>query len=68
MKDEITIEKVKDLLHDLQDEFNDMIGYDWEFLDKKLTEDHFEFANYVLECFIDKLELLINDKLCDKGE
>lgn len=62
----ITTEKVKDLLYNLQNEFENELDFDYKSEYKeKLEEQDFNIMFEFLERFVNKAELLINDELED---
>lgn len=62
----ITTEKVKDLLYNLQNEFENELDFDYQSEYKeKLEEQDFNIMLEFLERFVNKAELLINDELED---
>ena len=62
----ITIEKVKDLVYALQNEFDNELGYDYMSKYKaELTETDFNIMLEFLERFIGKFELSIVEELED---
>jgi hypothetical protein len=63
----ITIEKVKDLIYALQNEFNNELDDDYKSEYKaELTETDFNIMLEFLERFIDKFELSIVEELENK--
>lgn len=62
----ITTEKVKDLLYNLQNEFENELDFDYKSEYKKeLEKQDFNIMFEFLERFVSKAELLINDELED---
>ena len=62
----ITIEKVKDLVYALQNEFNNELDYDYKSKYKaELTETDFNIMLEFLERFVGKFELSIVEELED---
>lgn len=61
----ITKEKVKDLLYAIQNEFDNELDYDFDYNDKELTDDDLNMLSYYLNCFINKVNLVIDDELED---
>ena len=62
----ITIEKVKDLIYALQNEFDNELDYDYKSKYKaELTETDFDIMLEFLERFIGKFELSIVEELED---
>lgn len=62
----ITIEKVKDLIYELQNEFDNELDYDYKSKYKaELTETDFNIMLEFLERFIVKFELSIVEELED---
>lgn len=62
----ITIEKVKDLIYALQNEFDNELDYDYKSNYKaELTETDFNIMLEFLERFIEKFELSIVEELED---
>ena len=62
----ITIEKVKDLIYTLQNEFDNELDYDYKSKYKaELTETDFNIMLEFLERFIGKFELSIVEELED---
>ena len=62
----ITIEKVKDLIYALQNEFDNELDYDYKSKYKaELTETDFNIMLELLERFIGKFELSIVEELED---
>lgn len=59
----ITIEKVKDLIYRVQNEFDNELDYDFDYNGRELTDDDFCLMSYYLNCFVGKLELVIDDEL-----
>ena len=57
----ITVEKVKDLIYRVQNEMDDNFVYEV----RELNDSDFELMSYYLNCFVEKLGLVINDELCD---
>lgn len=61
----ITKEKVKDLLYAVQNEFDNELGYDFDYNDRELTDDDLNMLSYYLNCFVNKVDLVIDDELED---
>ena len=62
----ITIEKVKDLIYELQNEFDNELDYDYKSKYKvELTETDFNIMLEFLERFVGKFELSIVEELED---
>ena len=61
----ITKERVKDLLYAVQNEFDNELGYDFDYNDRELTDDDLNMLSYYLNCFINKVNLVIDDELED---
>lgn len=65
----ITIQKVKDLIYALRNEFDNELDYDYESNYKsELTDVDYDIMNEYLNRFVDKLNLTINDELKDVKE
>lgn len=60
----ITVEKVKDLIYRVRKEFDNegLVDFDYN---RSLTDNDFTLISYYLMCFVNKLELVIDDELCD---
>lgn len=60
----ITVEKVKDLIHRVRNEFDNegLVDFDYN---RSLTDNDFTLISYYLMCFVNKLELVIDDELCN---
>lgn len=64
---EITIEKVKDLLYNVENEFNNELDYDYETSSgRELTDDDLDIMTEYLSRFLDKVYAVIDDELEDK--
>lgn len=61
----ITKEKVKDLLYAVQNEFDNELDYDFDYNNRELTDDDLNMLSYYINCFVDKVDLLIDDELED---
>lgn len=61
----ITKEKVKDLLYAVQNEFDNELDYDFDYNDRELTDDDLNMLSYYLNCFVNKVDLVIDDELED---
>lgn len=62
----ITIEKVKDLLYNVRNEFDNELDYDYESDSKKeLSDDDFNIMIEFLDRYMDKVYLVIDDELED---
>ena len=59
----ITKEKVKDLLYAVQNEFDNELDYDFDYNDRELTDDDLNMLSYYLNCFVNKVDLVIDDEL-----
>lgn len=60
----ITKEKVKDLLYAVQNEFENEIG-DFDYNGRELTCDDINMLCYYVNCFVNKVNLMIDDYLED---
>jgi len=47
----ITKERVKDLLYAVQNEFDNELGYDFDYNDRELTDDDLNMLSYYLNCY-----------------
>ena len=61
----ITKEKVKDLLYAVQNEFDNELDYDFDYNNRELTDDDLNMLSYYLNCFVNKVDLVIDDELED---
>ena len=61
----ITVEKVKDLIYRVQNEFDNEMDDNFVYEVRELNDSDFELMSYYLNCFVEKLGLVINDELCD---
>lgn len=62
----ITIEKVKDLLYNVRNEFDNELDYDYESDSKReLSDDDFNIMIEFLDRYLDKVYLVIDDELED---
>lgn len=62
----ITKEKIKDLLYNVRNEFDNELDYEYETeTGKELTDTDFEVMTEYLDRFLDKVNMLIDDELED---
>jgi hypothetical protein len=61
----ITMEKVKTIIYNLKNEFENELDFDYDFNGRKLTDDDLDMLNDCVKRFTNKLELVINDELED---
>lgn len=61
----ITIQKVKDLLYSIQNEFSNELDYDYDFNGRELVEDDFALMEDFLNKYINKVYAVIDDELVD---
>ena len=63
--EEITIDKVKDILYAVKSEFENEIDDIEDVFDKEISDESIDFAFELLERYIDKTEMVLNDELED---
>ena len=62
----ITIEKVKDLLYNVRNEFDNELDYDYESDSKReLSNDDFNIMIEFLDRYLDKVYMVLEDELED---
>ena len=61
----ITIEKVKEIIYKLVNEFDNELDYDYDYNDRELTNDDLNMLSCCVSNFANKLELVIDDELED---
>ena len=66
-KQKCILDKVKDLLYDIRNEFDNELDYDYESESgKELTETDFELMTEYLDRFLNKVYMCIDNVLLDK--
>jgi transcriptional regulator len=61
----ISIEKVKDIIYKVKNEFSNELDFDYDYNGRELTDDDLNMLEDCVNNFANKLELTINDELVD---
>ncbi|MBO7614811.1 MAG: hypothetical protein J6T15_03850 [Bacilli bacterium] len=61
----ITIDKMKDLLYAVQNEFDNELDYDFDYNGREITDDDINLMTYYLKCYVDKVYAVMDDELED---
>ena len=61
----ITIDKMKDLLYAVQNEFDNELDYDFDYNGREITDDDINLMTYYWKCYVDKVYAVMDDELED---
>lgn len=61
----LTKEEIKDLLYQIQNEFDNELDFDFDYNGRELTQDDLDMLSYYLDCFVNKMYSIIDDYVVD---